>query len=315
MEDIPGHSGVYMHILYRRSNPDHFWLYVGQALVLVVRILTHNDKAHRQANPSLHYHIWDSASDIESAFVILAKHHITQNASPDDRFILNFQEMWTACIFQTMTPKHLAEYLPDDISKAWAGQHLNVVPPIWQGFTDNISVLNEAIGGTEAFTTFINSTDPAIRAWAWDLRYAFHDLRNSPNLSHRSYYFNIMLRNRNLPEEACDRRKIAYLQSVLHGKLRIVMGGNDGQNAHRVSCSDFEFTISRRLQLGLKVGDEVMLQFQLTETLNPEMYATKASIRDPASRLAVSIKGKGANVDALEGCLLVKPEQCLGDGT
>ncbi|GMF70946.1 hypothetical protein F9C07_2161554 [Aspergillus flavus] len=75
------------------------------------------------------------------------------------------------------------------------------------------------------------------------------------------------------------------------------MGGNDRQNAHRVSCSDFEFTISRRLQLGVKVGDEVMLQFQLTETLNPEMYATKASIRDPASRLAVSIKGKGANGD------------------
>ncbi|KAE8321765.1 hypothetical protein BDV39DRAFT_185059 [Aspergillus sergii] len=44
-----------------------------------------------------------------------------------------------------------------------------------------------------------------------------------------------------------------------------------------------------------------MLQFQLTETLNPEMYATKASIRDPASRLAVSIKGKGAMVTTLSG--------------
>lgn len=103
-------------------------------MVLVVRIATHNNKGHRQANPSLHYHIWDSANELESVFVILAKHYITQNASPDDRFIFNFQEMWMACIFQTMTPKHLAEYLPDDISKAW------------QGFTDNISVLNEAIG-------------------------------------------------------------------------------------------------------------------------------------------------------------------------
>ena len=86
-------------------------------MVLVVRIATHNDKGHRQANPSLHYHIWDSANELESVFVILAKHYITQNASPDDRFIFNFQEMWMACIFQTMTPKHLAEYLPDVISK------------------------------------------------------------------------------------------------------------------------------------------------------------------------------------------------------
>ncbi|OGM42588.1 hypothetical protein ABOM_009621 [Aspergillus bombycis] len=193
MEDTPGVADVYMHILYRRSNPDRFWLYVGQALVLITRISIHNDERHRRANPSLHYHVWESADDMESVFATLAKHHVARDASFEDQLILNFQEMWMACVFQTMTSRHLVEYLPDGVNKAWAGQHLNVVPPIWQGFTDDISALGEAIGGTEAFERFINSPDPAIRAWAWDLRHAFHDLRNSPNPLHHSYYSDTML--------------------------------------------------------------------------------------------------------------------------
>lgn len=98
MGESPNDSGVYMHILYRRSNPARFWLYVGQAFRLSNRISSHNDPSHRLSQPSLHYHVWDSAKDMESKFVIPAVHKLT--ASKDDQFVLNFQEMWMACVFQ-----------------------------------------------------------------------------------------------------------------------------------------------------------------------------------------------------------------------
>lgn len=66
------------------------------------------------------------------------------------------------------------------------------------------------------------------------------------------------------------------------------------QKARLISCSGFLFAISRQLQLGVRVGDRVRLQFYLTETPNLQMYATKALAIDPASRLAVSIEGQGA---------------------
>ncbi|GIJ83625.1 hypothetical protein Asppvi_002450 [Aspergillus pseudoviridinutans] len=295
MGEQPNESGVYMHILYRRSNPGRFWLYVGQAFKLHERISSHNDPAHRQAQPSLHYHVWESAEDMVSEFVTLAVHKIT--SSRDDQFILNFQEMWMACVFQTMTAKHLEEYLPESINKAWSGRHLNVAPPIWQGFGD-LAAWKEAIGGTEAFKDFLNSPDSAIRGWAWDLRHAFNDLRNSPDPIHRAYYFDVMLRNRKLAEEVCEKRKIENLQRILsQGMTRTIFGGDDTQKAHLISCSGFAFTISRQLRLGVRVGDLVRLRFHLTATPNPQKYATKASQTDPASRLAVSIEGGGTHGD------------------
>ncbi|KAF7177079.1 hypothetical protein CNMCM7691_004727 [Aspergillus felis] len=296
MGEQPNESGVYMHILYRRSNPGRFWLYVGQAFKLNERISSHNDPAHRQAQPSLHYHVWDSAEDMVSEFITLAVHKIT--SSRDDQFILNFQEMWMACVFQTMTPKHLEEYLPESVNKAWSGRHLNVAPPIWQGFTGDLAAWKEAIGGTEAFKDFLNSPDSAIRSWAWDLRHAFNDLRNSPDPIHRAYYFDVMLRNRKLAEEVCEKRKIENLQRILsQGMTRTIFGGDDTQKAHLISCSGFAFTISRQLRLGVRVGDLVRLRFHLSATPNPQKYATKASQTDPASRLAVSIEGRGTHGD------------------
>lgn len=268
-----------MHIMYRRCNPGRFWLYVGQASKLAERISSHNNPIHRQAQPSLHYHVWDSAKDMVSKFVTLAVHIGT--ASKDDQLILNFQEMWMACIFQTMTAKHQADYLPANVNKVWAGQHLNVMPPRWQGFTGDLPASKEAIGGTKRFEDFLNSPDPAVRGWVWDIRHSFNDLRSSPDLVHRSHYFRIMAQNHKLAKEACQRKKVE----------------DDTQGAHIISCSGFHFTISRHLNLGIKVGDQLRLQFHLTETRNPQMYATEALPTDPASRLAVSIKGQGIHGD------------------
>lgn len=101
--------------------------------------------------------------------------------------------------------------------------------------------------------------------------------------------FSTMLRNRKLAEEACERRKIEFLQRILsEGMPRTILGGDEPQKAHLISCS------GRQLQLGVRVGDKVRLRFHLTETPNSQVYAVKALTIDPASRLAVSIESQGA---------------------
>ncbi|KAK9606761.1 hypothetical protein V6Z94_002923 [Aspergillus fumigatus] len=133
-------------------------------------------------SPVLHYHVCDSAENMESIFVTLAVHKTA--SSRDDQLILNFQEMSMACALQTMEAKHLEEYLPESVNKAWSGRHVNVAPPIWREFTGNLAAWKAAIGGTDAVENFLNPPDSVIRGWAWDRRHAFTDLRNSPVPTH-----------------------------------------------------------------------------------------------------------------------------------
>ncbi|PLB49413.1 hypothetical protein P170DRAFT_495390 [Aspergillus steynii IBT 23096] len=296
MPETSSNSGVYMHILWRQNDPERVWLYVGQASKLLERIACHNDPWYRRTRPSLHYHVWGAYEDIRSTFVtLISRDSITCEA---DRCLLNIQEMWMACLFQTLTPKHLDEYLPPTARKLWSGRHLNVVPPIWQGFTGDNHVSAEAAGGRQTFSDLILSPDPAIREWARDMRDTFNELRNSPDPLLREYYYLNMFRNRKLAEEAIVKRKLNNVQKYLSmGVWRTITGSDSSQGAHLITCSNFIFTVSRHLQLGVHVGDRVQMQFYLTETPNPRAYARGALLTDPASRLAVSIKGRGSRGD------------------
>lgn len=89
--------------------------------------------------------------------------------------------MWMACVFQTLTPPHLDLYLPADVTRLWAGHHLNVALPLWQSFTDDIEDTGELLGGRQTFKTFLQSKNPAVRSWATNLRDAFNGLRDSPD--------------------------------------------------------------------------------------------------------------------------------------
>jgi hypothetical protein len=84
-------SGVYLHILWRRNVPDCFWLYVGQAMELCVRIVIHNNPYRPKRQPSLHYTIWNSDAETESVFVTLAVHDAVTTI--EDQLLLNLQEM------------------------------------------------------------------------------------------------------------------------------------------------------------------------------------------------------------------------------
>ncbi|OJI79386.1 hypothetical protein ASPTUDRAFT_130632 [Aspergillus tubingensis CBS 134.48] len=309
MPENSDNPGVYLHILWSASNHQRMWLYVGQSSKLSERIANHNDPWYRRTHASLHYHVWDSVKDIESTFVTLVE--LKSSTTNADACLLNIQEMWMACIFQTLTAKHLDEYLPLGVCRMRSTRHLNVVPPIWQGFTGNDSAPAEACGGREAFQNLLLSPDPEIRRWAKAVRDSFNDLRNSPDPILRYYYSDIMARNRKLAEKAVEMRKMKELQNVLtNGSQKTVSGYDDDRSAQTLVCSDFCFIISRSLKLGLRVGDQVQLRFHLIEAPTQFAYANKALPTDPASRLVVSIEGIGKN-GSFHVCLSSRGERIV----
>ncbi|KAL4887947.1 hypothetical protein BDV59DRAFT_196889 [Aspergillus ambiguus] len=285
-------AGVYLHILWRRDHPDHFWLYVGQAAILCIRIETHNDPYRRRRNPCLHYHIWDMFEDMESVFVTLATHE--KPLSPETQLVLNIQEMWMCLLFQTLTPSHLDEFLPGYMDKLWSGNHLNVALPLWQGFTSNTDVVRDAIGGRITFQQYLWSNDPTIREWAEHARDAFNDIRNSPDPRLRGYYEKLHFQRRIKAQETVENKKAENLRCYMSEAEATVHVSHGGEMTE-ISCGMFRFTISRSLGLSIRDGDAVHCRFNLAESPHPNAYARRAEPRDPASRLAVSIRGKDSH--------------------
>ncbi|KAE8418752.1 hypothetical protein BDV36DRAFT_294798 [Aspergillus pseudocaelatus] len=283
--------GVYLHILWRRSNPQKFWLYVGQAAELRERIRTHNDIYRRKRNPSLHYHVWDSSEDMESVFVTLGTSE--KPTSAKTQLLLNLLEMWMALVFQTLTSLHLNEYLPESVNRLWSGHHLNVALPLWQGFTEEDQAVSEAVGGRISFQQHLFSEDPTIRQWAESARDAFNDIRNSPDALLRQYYQNLLSKRRAQGQQAWQEKKSTNIMKYLEPTKATVKASHEDE-IYEVSCGSFRFTISQLLGLHLRGGDEVFVQLHLAGSRHPNAYAQMAETRDPASRLAISISGHDA---------------------
>ncbi|KAE8313701.1 hypothetical protein BDV41DRAFT_564118 [Aspergillus transmontanensis] len=246
--------GVYLHILWRRSNPQNFWLYVGQGAELRERIRTHNDIYRRKRNPSLHYHVWDSAEDMESIFVTLGTSE--KPTSVKTQLLLNLLEMWMALVFQTLTSLHLDEYLPDSVNRLWLGHHLNVALPLWQGFTD------------EDQAQHLFSEDPTIRQWAESARDAFNDIRNSPDALLRQYYQNLLSKRQAQGQQTWQKKKSMNIMRYLEPTKTTVKVSHEGEMCEL---------------LGLHLRD--------AGSRHPNAYAQMAEARDPANRLAISISG------------------------
>ncbi|KAF9883837.1 hypothetical protein FE257_002728 [Aspergillus nanangensis] len=178
-------------------------------------IKKHNDPYFRSRNPCLHYHIWDTVEDTESVFVTLGVHE--NPSSLASQLSLNMLEMWMCLVFQTLTPLHLYEYLPNHIGKLWSGNHLNVALPLWQGFTGNEKAVKDAAGGRIAFQQFLASSDPTIRAWAEHARDAFNDIRNSPDPILRDYYKKLYLERRIRAQKTLEDKKAENVKQYLIG--------------------------------------------------------------------------------------------------
>jgi hypothetical protein len=180
----------------------------------------------------------------------------------------------------------LNEFLPDDVKSLWSGTHLNVALPLWQDFKDH--AVQEAIGDRHAFEEYLHSSDPHVRAWAADTRDAYNDLCNSPNLILWEYYRSNYLKSFEKARATQEVKKAENAKYHLEGVLTSV----SREHYHKqVRCGNYKFTISAKLGLGLGDGDQVIVQYHLTETQHPYPYAVESLPTDSASRLGVSIRG------------------------
>ncbi|KAL2865707.1 uncharacterized protein BJX67DRAFT_173130 [Aspergillus lucknowensis] len=283
-------SGVYLHILWRPGKEERFWLYVGQATNVSDRLRTHNDPYRRRRNPSLHYHVWDSATDMESVFVTLA-----ESDAPvclRSQLLLNMQEMWMSLIFQTLTPLQLDKFLPESVKRLWSGNNLNVALPLWQGFTggEEQAVMEDACGGRLSFQQYLRSDDPTTRQWAEDARDSFNDIRNSPDPILRKYYQHLHLQRRLNAQKTWEHKQLQNIRQYLSTWVTTKVRKSHSGAIDEVACGKFRFAISKSLGLELSGGDDVSVRLHLTDTRHPNCYARKAEPRDPASRLAVSLR-------------------------
>lgn len=226
---------------------------------------------------------------MESVFVTLAIHDAPTCLR--GQLFLNLQEMWMALVFQTLTSLSLDEFLPKYMNTFWSGNHLNVALPLWQGFTGNEAqdAMKDATGGRASFKQYLMSDDPTIRQWAENARDSFNDLRNSPDPVLRGYYQYLQSERRSKAQKTWESKKFDHLKKYLSEAEAMVQVSHNGELTE-IICGVFRFTISRSLQLNLWKGDRILLRFHLTETQHPNAYAQMAQPRDPASRLAVSIR-------------------------
>lgn len=163
------------------------YLYVEQADDLSDRIRYHNDLEFRRRHPSLHYKIWEWLQETDtggftSIFVKVAGFQ-TKLRGESGQLLLNLQEMFAACVFQTLRSSDLKSYLPNDIEICWGGRGLNVALPIWQGYTlgEGKTFLHEIGLSKKDFTAALHSQDILIREGAIEVRDAYQSLRNHPD--------------------------------------------------------------------------------------------------------------------------------------
>ncbi|KAF3029689.1 hypothetical protein E8E15_004065 [Penicillium rubens] len=184
-------TGIYLHILKAHTL---FYLYVGQGIVFSERISFHNDPAKRARHPSLHYKIWElleKMDGFESIFVKLATFD-DRPRGPAEQLPLNLQEMFLACVLQTLKPSDLEIWLPEDegAQRPWAGLGLNIALPLWQGYSseDNVPYDQVKMTGTE-FSAMLRDSDGLRRQWAIAVRDAYQSLRTHPDSRIQGLWF------------------------------------------------------------------------------------------------------------------------------
>ena len=176
--DCPA-PGIYLHILWDPAEElaGLSYLYVGQSGNIQERIRRHNDPWNRARHPSLHYHVWDSTSGMNSRFVVLG------NTGNLLQLQLNLLESWCSLIFQTFPSTALRTYLPEGTTQL--GHHLNVAHPLWQSFTGCQQDHYERNG---RLRELVLTCDPIIAEYYRSLARAFHELKYSSNPVLRAYW-------------------------------------------------------------------------------------------------------------------------------
>jgi hypothetical protein len=277
----PEDGGIYLHIIWQKHDPDHFYLYVGQSVQLQARIRAHRDPIYRAGHRTLHYHVWDYFSanglEIEEHFVFLSV--IKDDVDP---LLLNLLEFWCCLMLQTLTKNALATYLPPGALSPQAGQHLNVALPIHQ------SAQGEAVRDSSHGDIY-HSSDALLQEYYRSLRKNYYQLKNSPNLLIRQCYQNKI---------AVQHNKIALTKrnhsaGKMLGGMDVPVRSYKRGSCFYVSVSHWKFDLSRQT-ISVEESDIVRVQFHISHLMCNDCYATKSLPTDPASRLKISIEGVSA---------------------
>lgn len=297
-----------------------FYLYVGQGNVLCERIIREHENPHfRIKHPSLHYQVWDSLEKMGGCDSIFVKLAGFKNSSPDgpsisDQLLWNLEEMLMCLALQTLRACDLNIWLPGGIENTWAGSHLNLALPLWQGYAgtteDRIMMkMNKA-----KFQSALRSQDPLIQNWAFNMRDAYQSLRDHPDPKMREIWFS-GFRNFEKAREASKNNAYATGQRLVQRNFSAFLAsGQDlqvrqsGWGYYYVKFSGFsiqlksipQFSLRDRVAGGGKMGKvegkTVFIQPQLLETPSPLRYAQLALETDPASRL-VMVAGRKDGTD------------------
>lgn len=156
---------------------------------------------------------------------------------------------------------------------------------LWQSFSDSLESQASAIGGREAFTSFLHAPNAAVKQWAKTLRDGFNDLRNSPDPELPNYYeqhIRLSLRLATTIRPENSRKRLSAFLSGKEIPVNVSIHKRWRQPICDIRCGMFIFVISREFDLNLKDKDVVVVQFDLAETAHPMKYACQAEETDPA---------------------------------
>ena len=216
---------VYLHIIWKRDDFEHFFLYIGQSTELAHRLAQNDSPQYRSKYPSLHYHVME-LEDMVSDYVILADNIPVGEYQSK---ILNILEMFADLIFQTLDPKDLKKYLSEEVGLCLPFRGLNIALPLWQSFPDRkpvgvwhgveSSLLLPSSDSNDCEFSVVSQQLIHIKGYHKSLRERFYNLSFSPDPSHRARYYEVMRRQNS---SASASRRVKTRRKVLLGARREV---------------------------------------------------------------------------------------------
>lgn len=293
-------QGIYLHILWLKTNPEIYYLYVGQSIEIQTRINNHRDPLYRLRNPSFHYFIWDRGVE-DKSFEVDEKFVFLSACDENDPKLLNLLEMWCCLMLQVLTKNTLTRYLPSSVVAPCAGRHLNIAIPLLQP-PYKIAINSEDL-------SIYQSDDPLVQQHYASLRRRFYELKFAPSLLHQKYYQDV-LRQRIITRVQNNTKNVPEL---LDGVGTNVAIRRDSRWKNTIlqtfTLSYFLFHIPRAwgtIEDGapIQVRPLLLSKNNLTsEGQAPYIYCTKATEEDPASRLAIFVEGTLADGQPFGGWL------------
>ncbi|KAH8175853.1 hypothetical protein LIA77_04271 [Sarocladium implicatum] len=258
------------------------FVYVGQSTDICLRIRAHESPFYRAKNVLLHYYLWDSQPDLQSAFVVLA------DAPSIQAIDLNILELWACLIFQSLLKHEIEQYASSSFRRIARG--LNVANPLWQGVPEiNQNSPLQLLSKTEHFTGLIRQSNPIRKQYLLDASRWFSEIRISPNETLRRYFQELCWRRQ---EEGSRTKTSQTLQSLLRGCKKAAKAY--GNSTSLIVLGSINLRVLRR-EIRLKDTTTVFIQGFVSNRAVPGWYALEAGPNDAAQRLRLWVEGTDEN--------------------